>query len=505
MSGKQTIAKNTLLLYARTTLTLLISLYTSRVILEQLGISDYGIYNVVGGFVAMLNAFSAPLAGATQRFITFAIGTKNIQEIRKTFSTCVYIHIILAIITVFIIEVVGLWYINSKINIPTDRIFAANIIFQASVISLFFTIACIPYSAAIVAHEKFGYYAICSVLQAFTKLLLILCLPFLPSDKLIIYALFELVLSMSIQISYIAYCLKKLYGCELVKATDKGFYKKIITFSGWNFFGTSSNIIYTQGSNLLLNSFCGVLLNAAMGVTHQVLHAITSFVSNFTMAVNPQITKSFACGVQVRAINLVFFGSKIASILLLLVGFPITTNIQYILNLWLVEVPEYTDTFVILALLSSFMGAFTLSMNNLMFATGDIKMYQIGCATINVAGIILLYILFTFNIHPACIYLISIIQGATKIFLLASLLKIKIDFPMWSYIFNIYLKNMLFLIPIAIVIYLKSCVEYPMTFIIFLVESVICVLIMTVLIWTCGFDNEERLRLIDLVKSKIKK
>ena len=503
MSGKQTIAKNTFFLYARTALTMLISLYASRVILDQLGISDYGVYNVVGGFVAMLNALSAPLAGATHRFITYAIGTKKINEIRKVFSTCVYIHIVLAIVTVIIIEIVGLWYINSKINIPIERLFAANIVFHCSALSLFFSIAGIPYSAAIVANEKFGYYAWFSVLQALVRLLLIICLPFLSWDKLITYALYELFLSISVQIAYVLYSLKKLNGCELTKSTDKSLYKRIITFSGWNFLGTSSNVIYTQGSNLILNSFYGVLLNAAMGVTHQVMNAVTSFVSNFTIAVNPQITKSYAAGEIQRSCSLVFFGSKIASFLLLLVGFPIITNIHYILSIWLVEVPDYAECFIILSILSSFMGAFTSSMNNLIFATGNIKMYQICCAIINIVGVVALYILFVFQAHPACIYIISSFQGGLKVFLLAYLLKISIEFPMWSYILKIFGKNLLFLLPIAATLYIKSSVCCQVSFTRFIMESVTCMLIMSVLIWIFGLDKEERATLINFVKSKI--
>ena len=505
MSGKQTIAKNTVFLYARTALTMLISLYASRVILEQLGISDYGVYNVVGGFVAMFNALSAPLAGATQRFITYAIGTKNQKEIRKVFSTCVYIHIVLAVVVVLVIEIIGIWYINAKMNIPIDRLFAAKIVFHASALSLFFSIACIPYSAAVVANEKFGYYAWCSVLQAIIRLLLIICLPFINGDKLILYAFFELFLAISIQIAYIVYSLNRLTGCELIMANDKTLYKRIITFSGWNILGTSSNVIYTQGSNLILNAFFGVLLNAAMGVTHQVMNAVSSFVSNFTLAVNPQITKSFAAGEISRANNLVFFGSKIASFLLLIVGFPIITNIHYILNIWLVEVPKFAECFIILAILSSFMGAFTSSMNNLIFATGNIKFYQIGCAIINVVGIVVLYVSFLFHAHPACIYIISILQGMLKVMLLAGLLKINCHFPMWSYIKKIYIKNLLFLLPIALTLYLKSRFDYQLSFIRFIIESGFCVLFMSLLIWILGLDKEERTAITGFVKLKTAK
>lgn len=484
---------------------MLITLYTSRVILEQLGVSDYGVYTVVGGFVAMLNAFAAPLGGATQRFVTYAIGTKDINNIRKVFSTCVYIHIILAIITGIIIEFIGYWYLETKANIPIDRIDIAHLVLHASVFTLFVRIMTIPYLAATVAHEKFGFYAWNSIIQSILRLILVTLLPFCLWNKLIIYAVLETLVNCVSNLSFIVYCLKKLYGCELIKATDKSLYKEIISFSGWNFFGTSSNIIYSQGSTLLLNSFFGVLLNAAMGVTQQVLSAIASFVANFTLAVNPQITKSYASHDQKRANDLVFFASDIAAFLLLIVGFPVVANIRYILGLWLVEVPVYTETFVVLALLSTFISSFSTSFNNLIFATGDIKKYQLICVSLNVSSIIALYLLFALKAEPYVIYLVLIVQYLIKQIVMVCIVKEKTNFPAKEYYIHTYLRDVAFLIPIIIILFLKSKYEYTITFQTFIFESFAYLIVMVTLIYKLGLKKEYREKILLIIKNKFKK
>lgn len=504
MAGNKQIAKNTLFLYGRTAITMLITLYTSRVILEQLGVSDYGVYTVVGGFVAMLNAFAAPLGGATQRFVTYAIGTKDIKNIRKVFSTCVYIHLALAIITGLVIELIGYWYIGNKANIPYERIPIACLILHASVFTLLVRIITIPYTAATVAHEKFGFYAWNSIIQSILRLILIFLLPFCLYDKLIVYAIMETFVNCVLNLSFITFCLKKLYGCELVKATDKKLYKEIVSFSGWNFFGTSSNIIYTQGSSLLLNYFFGVVLNAALGVTNQVLSAITSFVSNFTLAVNPQITKSYASNDLERANNLVFFASDIAAYLLLIVGFPVVANVHYILGLWLVDVPEYTEIFVILALFASFVSSFSTSFNNLIFATGDIKRYQLMCVSINVSSIVVLFLLFYVDLEPYYIYIVLFMQYFIKQIFMINIVKIKTKFPARKYYLHVYLKDILFLAPIVLVIYLKSKIEYTINFGGFVVESILYVLCMITLIYLFGLSKQNRAKLLNIVKQKIK-
>lgn len=505
MAGNKQIAKNTLFLYGRTAITMLITLYTSRVILEQLGVSDYGVYTVVGGFVAMLNAFAAPLGGATQRFVTYAIGTKDINNIRKVFSTCVYIHLALAIVTGLVIELIGYWYIGNKANIPHDRIPIACLILHASVFTLLVRIITIPYTAATVAHEKFGFYAWNSIIQSVLRLILVFLLPLCLYDKLIVYAIMETFVNCVLNLSFITYCLKKLYGCELVKATDKKLYKEIVSFSGWNFFGTSSNIIYTQGSSLLLNYFFGVVLNAALGVTNQVLSAITSFVSNFTLAVNPQITKSYASNDLERANNLVFFASDIAAYLLLIVGFPVVANIRYILGLWLVEVPVYTETFVVLALLSTFISSFSTSFNNLIFATGDIKKYQLSCVSLNMSSIIALYLLFALKAEPYVIYLVLIVQYLIKQIIMVCIVKEKTNFPAKEYYIHTYLRDVAFLIPIIIILFIKSKYEYTITFQTFIFESLAYLIVMVTLIYKLGLKKEYREKILLIIKNKLKK
>lgn len=502
MDDNKRIAKNTFILYFRTAITMLMSLYTTRVILKQLGIVDNGVYNAIGGFVAMSNALVAPLSGATQRFITYAIGSKDNNRVRNVFSACVYIHILLAILAVVAIEVIGLWYLDCKINLPQGRMDAARFVFQTSVIILFSRIVTVPYTAAVVAHEKFGFYAWNAIVLSMLRLVLISFLSVLPNDKLISYSLMEMFAHVLLNMSFVWFCLKKLWGCELVKIKGNVIYKDILGFSGWNFLGTSSSVVYSQGSGLLLNYFYGVLLNSAMGVTQQVLNAVNSFVSNFMMAVNPQITKSYASKNYNRSNLLVFESSKLASYLLLIVTFPIAANIHYLLDLWLVEVPEYTDDFVLLAILSSFLTLFINPLNCLIFATGKIKTYQIICVCINLLSVVVLYVFFKLNFHPAVLYIVLILQAPLKVGILLCLAKKETNFPTGKYLLEVYGKSILFVIPIVLVVFLKGCLTYEISFWRFVAESILYVLCMLVLLFAFGMDKSERFKIIQFLRRK---
>lgn len=505
MNDNKKIVYSTILLYSRSLITMFISLYSSRIVLATLGISDYGVYNVVSGFIVMLTALTSPLGGATQRFITYAIGTKEEINIKETFTASIHIHVILAILSILLIEIIGIWYLTNKINVPENRIEISHFIFQIGVFSFLLNVFTVPFNAATVAYEKFRFYAWNSILYSIFRLFLILLLPVFPFDKLIIYAIIEFLLNLVSNASFIFYSLKYLRGCNIVFVRNKKLYKDILFFSGWNYLGTSSSIFYNQGSNLMLNSFFGVLLNAAMGVTHQVLHAVTSFVTNFTLAVNPQITKCYANKEYKRTNELVFWGSKIASYLLLIVAFPLIINLNYILNLWLIEVPKYAEILIVLAIMTSFLGAFNNPFNCLMFATGNIKIYQIACVIINTSSLFVLYICLYLTRNPYYIYIILLVQAIMKLIIMLAISKSETDFPLIKYLQNVYFKN-IFLGLIIIVVYLiKRNILYEMNFVMFILESVISVLIMIYLIFFIGLNKKEKEYIITTFKNKISK
>ena len=482
---------------------MVIALYTSRVILKELGVSDYGIYNVIGGTVAMLTAISATLSGATQRFITYAIGKGDTDYLKKIFTVSVKIHILLAAVLLVIAETAGLWFINYKMNIPVGREWAAKVVFHLSVISFIFSILALPFNSAVIAYERFSFYAFIDIFRSISRLFLIFCIAYLPFDRLITYGCIELLIMIAYLIAYTSYVKINLTECTLSKDNSPSIYKEVLGFTGWSFLGTSSSIVYTQGSNLLLNIFWGVLLNAAIGVTNQVLSAVTSFVSNFTIAVNPQITKSYAANNFIRTNELIFFGSKISSFLLLIIGFPIVVNIHYILALWLVEVPDYTESFIRLALFSALINSYNNPFNCLMYATGDIKVYQIACVIINVCSVLLLYFAFTIHFHPSIIYYILIIQGPIKTFIMLFLSKKATNFPISHFIYSVYLRIFLITCFIPLNIVIKNGFSYEMNLFLLLFESFIYVVLMILIIYLFGLSYKERLLLLTIIKKRL--
>lgn len=502
-SSNRQIAKNTIYLYIRTAITMLIALYTSRIILKELGVSDYGVYNVIGGTVAMLTALSATLSGATQRFITYSIGKGDIDYLKKIFTVSVKIHFLLAVVLLVIAETAGLWFINYKMNIPEGREFASKVVFHLSVISFIINILALPSNSAVIAYERFRFYAFVDIFRSISRLVLIFCISYLPFDRLITYGSIELLIIIAYVTAYISYVRINLSECSLSKENSPTVYKEVLGFTGWSFLGTASSIVYTQGSNLLLNIFWGVLLNAAIGVTNQVLSAVTSFVSNFTLAVNPQITKSYAANNYDRTNDLIFFGSKISSFLLLLIGFPIVVNIPYILGIWLVEVPDYTVTFIRLALFSALINSYNNPFNCLMYATGDIKIYQIACVIINIGSVFLLYYAFRIHLHPAIIYYLLIFQAPIKTFIMMFLSKKATNFPILHFICSVYFRIFLIACFIPLTIVIKNVFSYEMNLFLLLFESFAYVLLMILIIYMLGLTYKERLLLLSIIKKRV--
>lgn len=502
-SSNKQIAKNTIYLYIRTAITMVIALYTSRIILRELGVSDYGVYNVIGGTVAMLTALSATLSGATQRFITYAIGKGDTDYLQKIFTVSVKIHILLAVVLLVIAETAGLWFINYKMNIPEGREWAAKVVFHLSVIIFIFNILALPFNSAVIAYERFSFYAFIDIFRSISKLALIFCIAYLPFDRLITYGCIELLIMIAYLIAYTSYVRINLTDCSISKDKSPSIYKEVLGFTGWSFLGTSSSIVYTQGSNLLLNIFWGVLLNAAIGITNQVLSAVSSFVSNFTLAVNPQITKSYAANNYNRTNDLIFFGSKISSFLLLLIGFPIVVNIPYILDIWLVEVPDYTVTFIRLALFSALINSYNNPFNCLMYATGDIKVYQIACVIINIGSVILLYYAFRIHLHPAIIYYLLIIQAPIKTFIMLFLSKKATNFPILHFISSVYFRIFLIACFIPLTIVIKNGFSYEMNLFLLLFESFVYVVLMILIIYMLGLTYKERRLLLSIIKKHI--
>ena len=334
-STNKRVAKNTLFLYFRMILIMLVTLYTSRVVLAELGIKDYGIYNVVGGVVMMFSFLNNCMSSATQRFMTFELGKGDMQKLRNVFAASLNIHIFIALIIVILAETIGLWFVNEKLVISHDRIFAANWVYQFSILTFCVNIIQVPYNAVLIAHEKMSIYAYISILEVLLKLGIVYLLAIVSSDKLIVYGMLVFIVQLIIRCIYQAYCKRHYEESKFKLFWNKYLYKQMSSFAGWNLFGSVAWLLRDQGLNIVLNLFFGPAINAARGIASQVSNAVIGFISNFQVALNPQITKNYATGHILEMEKLSYMGIKFSFLLLFIMVFPICLNIDYILHLWL--------------------------------------------------------------------------------------------------------------------------------------------------------------------------
>lgn len=442
------IAKNTLLLYVRMLFTMAVSLFTSRVILNTLGVEDYGINNVVGGIVTMFSVLSGSLSSSISRFITFELGKGNIERLKTIFSTGVNIQLGMSVLIIIIAEAVGIWFLNTKMNIPTDRMVAANWVFQCAILTFVLNLLSVPYNAAIIAHEKMSAFAYISVVEVSLKLIIVYMLMISPFDRLETYAVLLLLVGAVIRFIYGYYCKRHFEECTYHFVFDKPVLKEMTGFAGWNFLGNGAYMLNTQGVNILMNLYFGVAVNAARGIATQVDAALKQFVNNFTTAVNPQITKSYAQGDLDYMHKLVCRSTKFSAFLMMFFAVPIILETNTILTIWLKTVPDYAVIFLQWIIISSFMD--TVLANSLvtsMFATGKIKRYQIIVTTVGCLVFPLSWIAFKLGFEPQVGYILYFIIYTILLFVRLYLLKDMVKLPVMMYIREVLYK----LAPIIVV------------------------------------------------------
>lgn len=499
------IAKNTLLLYGRMLLMMAINLYTSRVILKALGVDDYGIYNVVGGVVSMFSILSGSLSAAVSRFITFELGRGDLNKLKTVFCTAVNVQLILIFIITFLLETLGLWFLNYKMVIPEDRLSAANWVFQFSVITFAVNLWSVPYNASIIAHEKMSAFAYISIFDAFAKLLIAFVILVNPFDRLIYYGSLVLLIGIIQRFLYSSYCKKHFEECKYHILFNKKLTYEMFSFAGWNFFGAGSWQLMTQGVNLLLNLFFGVATNAARGIAVQVDGAVMLFVNNFTTAINPQITKSYATGDNNYMYNLMFRGAKFSFYLVLLFAIPIMCETQYILNIWLGIVPAHTVMFVRLALLVSMIHVLSNTMITAMLATGNIKKYQIIVGGLGMLVFPLAWFFFYVGLPPETAYLSTIIIFIFQLICRLKLMKEMINMPSNIYMKEVLLKVILVslcasILPVTLLTLISD------TFIRFVLVIIVSGISSIFSIWFLGLNNIEQeffLSYITKLKAKL--
>lgn len=438
LTNNKRIAKNTLLLYLRMLLMMGIALYTSRVILQVLGIVDFGIYNVVGGVVALLGFINTSLSGASSRFLAFVLAKGNKSEIQNELNCIRAIHYLVSGIVFILAETIGLWFVTNKLVVPEVRVTAALWVYQCSVFSCIIMLTSLPYNALIIARERMSAFAYMSIIEASLKLIIVYCLFIVPYDKLIVYSILMVVILAIIRVMYAIYCRKHFEENFNQLSWNWNRFKEIFSYLGWVLYGNLSIIGYTQGLNILLNLFFGPIVNAARGIAVQIQNACNQFFMSFQMAVNPQITKSFACGNLRNMHNLILSSSRLSFYLMLLISLPILYQTEFILHLWLVNVPNHTANFVRIILLISL--NYTLSGPTVIAiqATGRIKRFQIIEASLLLLIVPICYFfLVFFKISPEQVFITYFVIDIVTQFVRVSIVYPQIKLPIKSYFVEI--------------------------------------------------------------------
>lgn len=485
------IAKNTLLLYIRLIFTMAVGLFTSRVILATLGIEDYGIYNVVAGFVLMFSFFTGSLGAAISRFLTYELGKGESDKLQWIFSTSVNVQLLLSMAILVLAEAIGVWFVNNKLNIPADRLYAANWTFQCAILSFIFNLISVPYNAAIIAHERMSAFAYISILEVTLKLAIVYALYISPIDKLITYSILFAFIGLVIRLVYGVYCKKHFAECHYKPVIDKSMLKEITGFAGWNLLGSGAYLFNTQGINIAMNLFFGVTVNAARGIATQVEGVVRQFVTNFTTALNPQITKSYAAGNMEYMYTLVCRGAKYSYFLMLIFAVPFMFDADIILKLWLDNVPEYTSIFLRLTMIGTLCDILGNSTANACWATGKVKKYYLLVGSIGSLVFFISYGLFAYGFPAYTSYVVFIVIYLILIFVKLYIIKGLIDFPVTMF----YKETLLKILPVTFITLIIASIPFSLmdeSVLRFFLTSILSVIVLGGSIYSCGLEKTER-------------
>ena len=502
-SNTSRIAKNTLLLYFRQILTMLVSLYTVRIVLNVLGAENYGIYNVAGGLVVMFTFLNSAMTSATQRFLNFAMGQNDMEQARNVFSISIIIHILIAVLVIILAQTIGLWFFHTWLNIPQDRQNAALIVYQLSVAKAAISIIQVPYRAVIIANERMSFFALLSIVEVLLKLGVAFLLTVILFDQLIVYAFLVFIVVAVIFITYKIFCNKKFEISRFRFCKDKLLFRQLAEFSGWSVFGSVANVSSSRGTNVLINIFYGVTVNAAMGIATQVNSAVYSFVSNFQTAFRPQIVKSYAANDHNYVMHLLFFTSKVSFFLLFFFILPLYINAEFVLRIWLTDFPEYTIAFTRMILIISLLGALAGPLWISIHATGDIKKYHLVGSFITFTNLPLSFLFLWLGYSPVFILVIrfslEVLLFIWRIYYLAS----KITFSLLNFLRRIILPVTLIAVISALVtIFFHGFFTGWAALIVSCIVSIICI---ASLVYFIGLNKQEKISLQNWIREKLAK
>lgn len=503
IENNKRIAKNSAYLYIRMLFALVVNLYTSRVVLQVMGVEDYGIYSIIGGVVSMFGFFNSAMTNASQRFFSFELGRKDFDKLKRTFSASLSIHLFIALIILFFSETIGLWFVNNKLNFPIDRAVAVNVLYQLTIVTFLIGIVQVPYRSSLIANEKFNVFAILSILEIFFKLFAVIGLIYISVDKIIAYGvLLALVALIMLFLNYY-YCRKKFNECQFNFLYDKELYGNILGYTSWSLIGNFASVAYNEGVNILLNVFFGPIVNAARGIAFQVQGAVNSFILNAQMAINPQIIKSYAEDNKKYMFSLILMSSKYSCFLLLIISMPIFLNTDYILHLWLGQVPEYSAIFVKLILINIIIDGISNPLMIAAQANGDIKRYQIIVGSTVLLNLPISYVLLKFGFPPETTIYVSIIISIISLFLRLLEINRMIGISIIIFVNKVIFKIIyVLLICIFFEIILGHFVIIKSAFISKFIMTSSTYFIMIVAIYIVGLEKTEREFINNKIKSK---
>ena len=486
-------------------LSMAVTLYTSRVVLDVLGVSDFGIYNVIGGVVVLISIINNSMSAATQRFITFELGKGDLQRVSNTFSMSMSIHFLICILVFLLGETLGVYYVDNHLNVPADRMNAAFWLFQISLVTLFFNIIRIPYHASIIAYEKMDFFAIISIIEVLLQLVIVFLLTILDIDKLILYGLLILVVTAVSTCAYSIYCKKVFSTCRYYWFYDKSYFKELTSFLGWNFVGAIGTTGTNQIGNMLVNYYCGPVINATYGVANRVNMAIAGFTNSFQVAYTPQITKLYSQGKTEELFRLMNRSALLSFYLLFVIAAPLCFYLDYILGIWLVEVPPYASTFIIFLITYNLIDSVQAPFWKVITATGNIKYYEIWLNLLLMLNIPLTYYFLKNDFPPYIVVIVSTFINFISAVVRTVHVKIQVGVSIREYVKDVILKvvtiSALYILPVLL--FREQVVQASFgLFMLFYVASAIYILTMAVAI---GISKDDRRVIMKLVKSKILK
>lgn len=434
------VVKNSTVLYVRMFIVLLIGAYTSRVVLQKLGVDNYGIYNLVGGVMGMFGFLTSSLTGSMGRFITFALGTGDKIQVQRTFSTSFVVMLGLSLFMVLLIETVGIWFLETKLSIPAERMWAAHIVLQCMVVGMVVGLCVVPFNMLITAHEHMGVYSYVTIVDVTVKLLVLFCLTYVSFDKLIVYTVLYMIAGFVGPVISVFYCKKHFSEVNIVFSFDRALLKEIGNFSIWSLLGNLSWMLNAEGVSIILNMFFGVAVNAARGVAGQVENIVQGFVGNFMAALNPQITKSYASGDTHYTHQLLYAGTRVSFCMILLLAIPVLLEVRQVLSLWFGHYPPFADVFAQISVLTMLMMSLGNSLTTAQGATGHVRKYALVMSGLAYLAFPITYICFKLGMPPYMAYISNLLVYGLSVFAKIGIVKSYIGITYKDYIKNVVLR-----------------------------------------------------------------